>query len=101
MDDVCRRHGIEPKFAEMNAAPIKLYGDNDAATAAAKEIRLSAKSRHTRLKYHMIRAILDELWLANITAEEQCVSLDHRMPVDNRTGAPPADAGNQHSQIAI
>ena len=29
MDDVCRRHGIEPKFAEMNAAPIKLYGDND------------------------------------------------------------------------
>ena len=26
MDDVCRRHGIEPKFAEMNAAPIKLYG---------------------------------------------------------------------------
>ena len=44
---------------------------------------------------------MDELWLANITAEEQCVSLDHRMPVDNRTGAPPADAGNQHSQNAI
>ena len=35
--------------------------DNDAATAAAKEIRLSAKSRHTRLKYHMIREICDEV----------------------------------------
>ena len=45
----------------MNAAPIKLYGDNDTATAAAKEIRLSAKSRHTTLKYHMIREICDEV----------------------------------------
>ena len=61
MDDVCRRHGIEAKFVEMNAAPIKLYGDNDAATVAAKEIRPSAKSRHTRLKYHMIREICDEV----------------------------------------
>jgi hypothetical protein len=60
MDEVCRRRGIDLKFAEMIADRIKLYGDNDAATAAAKEIRLSAKSRHTRLKYHLIREICDE-----------------------------------------
>ena len=54
MDDVCRRRGIEPKFAEMIAVAIKLYGDNDAATAQAKEIRLTAKSRHVFLAQRIV-----------------------------------------------
>jgi hypothetical protein len=59
MDNVTRKRGIEPMFAAMIATAIKLYGDNDAATGQAKEKRLTPKSRHTRLKYHLIRSIIE------------------------------------------
>ena len=45
-------------FAYLIKDPITLYGDNDTATAQAREKRVTPKSRHTRIKYHYTREVI-------------------------------------------
>ena len=58
LDNVTAAKGIEPMFAYLIKDPITLYGDNDTATAQAREKRVTPKSRHTRIKYHYTREVI-------------------------------------------